>query len=561
MLAALAVLVGVAGVSTVVLGKTGGGCSGRPVLVSVAAALDVAAPVMAAAERFNAAAPAMPGPCVLVEVTEQAPATVMRTLAGGRLGVLREKPDAWVADSSAWVRMARRSGAVGLPEPETSVATSPLVFATKRSLADTFAAGKTEMSWNMVFPSTTRGEPAPDKDEPDVVRIPDPSVSGAGVVTVAAARDIAGEGEKGRRWLTAFVRMAQATSAPDYRSMLATLSEASFWQRPVVIVPEQSVWEHNRRAGAEPLVALHPKEGTVSLDYPYVVTAEGKEEAEAARRFAGWLASPETRTAVQRMGFRGHDGSTGPEFAGPGAEPGVPTENPRPRPSLTPEFVDEALDAWSKLAPMTRMLVVTEVSDAMSDEVRKGVTRLDVALEAVTIGLPLFPNDTQIGVWEFADGIAGSRPYREKVSLGPLTEPAGGDVIRRSRLMRLTTELKPRDAGRKGLNDATLAAFRRMTEQFNPGMNNTVLLLTSGRDEPGGIGHRDLIDALRKEWTPEEPVQIVVVAFGKDVDRAAMTEISQVTNGSVHVAQHPGEIIDVFLNALARRLCTPNCAN
>ncbi|MFC4586495.1 substrate-binding and VWA domain-containing protein [Sphaerisporangium corydalis] len=545
----------------VVAVRSGGGCSSRdPVLVGVDAAVDIAPVAMEAAERFNATKAAVDGRCVLVQVTEQSPAPVLRTLIGDRAGVLAGRPDAWIADSSAWIRLARKQGAPSLASEETVVATSPLVFATRRSLAQRFATKKTEMSWEMVFPATARGRLQPTKDEPDVVRIPDPSVAGAGIATVAAARDIAGTGAKGDKELTAFVRMAQAGSAPDYRSMLAAVDDHSFWQRPVVVVPEQSVWLHDRTPSPDPVTALTPKEGTIVLDYPYVVTAADPADAAGARLFGGWLTTPEVRAAVRRGGFRLPDGRQAPDGGGPEIPPG----QPRPRPSITPGVIDEALDAWSRLAPPSNILVLADASKHMGEPLdgQKGQTPLSEALKATHLGLQLFPPSTRMGLWEFAKGLAGGKGHRPLVGLGPITQPDGEDdqFTRQTRLDGYTQTLKAYKGRDSSLYDSILAGFHEVTEHYDPSMNNSLLIITAGRDDKAGISRQDLVRRLRDEWDPDHPVQIIVLTFGDDVDRAALNEITSITNGSLNVASDPGEIIDVFLSALARRLCHPTCA-
>ncbi|MFI6391737.1 substrate-binding and VWA domain-containing protein [Nonomuraea sp. NPDC050547] len=548
-LAGLAALAVLAAGFVVVFGGGGPLCSTRePVLVSVAAAVDVAPVAMLAAERFNETKTATGGRCVLVQVTEQPPATVLRTLIGDRAGVLRQRPDGWIADSSAWIRLARKQGASALPAGQSTVATSPLVFATRQSLAERFAVGRTEMNWRMVFPSTVRGRLRPNENEPDVVRVPDPSLAGAGIATVAAARDVVGTGASADRALTAFVRWAQAGSAPDYRSMLAAVDDRAFWQRPVVIVPEQSVREHNRRPSADPVVALHPREGTISLDYPYVVTATDPEVAEASTVFADWLRGDEAQELVRRAGFRSGDGTLGPISPGPQ----IPAETPRTRPSISPAEIDAALQAWSRLAPPTNILVLADTSKHMTD-------RLGTALAAAKIGLQLFPDSTHMGMWEFADTLGRTKGYRERVGLGPINEPESGQVVRRGRLDELTSAITVHPDLDSSLHDAILSGFREVGGEFREEMNNTLLVITAGRDDGKGLTRRQLLDRLRAEWDPDKPVQIVIIAFGSGVDRAGLSEITTATNGSLHVAQEPGEIIEVFLAALARRLCHPTC--
>ncbi|NRQ34788.1 solute-binding protein [Nonomuraea sp. NN258] len=556
MLAGLTVVAAVAGILVVLLGGGGALCATRePVLVSVAAAVDVAPAVMEAAGRFNESKTPVGGRCVLVQVTEQPPATVLRTVLGEEAGVLRERPDGWIADSSAWIRLARQRAAPGLSAGETVVATSPLVFATRSSLARTFSVGKTEMNWRMVFPPTARGRLTPGSGEPDVVRVPDPSLAGAGIATVAAARDVVGTGPEADKALTAFVRWAQAGSAPDYRTMLAAVDDRSFWRRPVVIVPEQSVWQHNLRPAADPVVALHPREGTINLDYPYVVTATDPARAKAARAFADWLKGPQAQDVMRRAGFRSGDGSQGPISPGPQ----IPSETPRTRQSVSPQDIDEALRAWSRLAPPTNILVLADTSKHMAEPMKDG-TRLQVALDAAKIGLRLFPESTRMGLWEFAGGLGRTKGYQERVGLGPINAPDTGQQVRRGRLDELTATLTAHPGRDSSLHDAILSGFRKMTGDYRPEMNNSLLVITAGRDDGKGLALAGLLDRLRDEWNPDKPVQIIVIAFGGDgVDRDGLARITAATNGSLHVAREPGEIIDVFLAALARRLCHPSC--
>ncbi|NUW41064.1 VWA domain-containing protein [Nonomuraea rhodomycinica] len=556
MLAGVTAVVLVAGTLVVLLGGGGALCATRePVLVNVAAAVDVAPVAMRAAARFNETRTASGGRCVLVQVTEQPPATVLRTLIGDRAGVLRQRPDGWIADSSAWIRLARKQGASGLPAGESVVATSPLVFATRSSLARTFSVGGTQMNWRMVFPATVRGRLLPTEQEPDVVRVPDPSLAGAGIATVAAARDVVGTGAEADKALTAFVRWAQAGSAPDYRTMMAAVDDRAFWKRPVVIVPEQSVWEHNRRAAsADPVVALRPREGTIILDYPYVVTATDPDVAEASKVFADWLRGEEAQDLVRRDGFWSGDGARGPVSPGPQ----VPAETPMTRPSVSPEDIDEALQAWSRLAPPTNILVLADTSRHMAERV-KDTTRVGIALQAAKIGLRLFPDSTHMGMWEFADGLGGAKGYQERVSLGPITRPDTGQVVRRSVLDELTSTITAHPDRDSSLYDGILAGFREVTREYREEMNNTLLVITSGKDDGRGVTLQELVGKLKDEWRPDRPVQIVVIAFGTGADRDSLGQITAATNGSLHVARQPGEIIDVFLAALARRLCHPTC--
>ena len=126
-------------------------------------------------------------------------------------------------------------------------------------------------------------------------------------------------------------------------------------------------------------------------------------------------------------------------------------------------------------------------------------------------------------------------------------------------MLRVADSVRPLAGKSASLYDTILAGFRSLSAGYEPMMSNALLVLTYGQDDGRGISRKELAEALRKEWNPDRPVQIVVVMFGAGRDRAALEEAAAITNGEVYVARQPGEIIDVFLSAIARRLCHPTC--
>jgi hypothetical protein len=276
--------------------------------------------------------------------------------------------------------------------------------------------------------------------------------------------------------------------------------------------------------------------------------------AEASTAFAEWLRGPQAQEIVRRAGFRSGDGNQGPISPGPQ----IPPAAPKTRSSVSPQDIDEALRAWSRLAPPTNILVLADTSKHMAEPL-KGSTRVRVALDAAKIGLQLFPDSTHMGLWEFADGLGQIKSYQERVGLGPINEPESGQVIRRSRLGEMTTTITAHPGRDSSLYDSILSGFRKVAGEYREDMNNTLLVITAGKDDGKGTRLAQLLEELRRDWKPDRPVQIVIIAFGTDVDRGGLGQIAAATNGSLHVAQEPGEIIDVFLAALARRLCHPTC--
>jgi hypothetical protein len=67
------------------------------------------------------------------------------------------------------------------------------------------------------------------------------------------------------------------------------------------------------------------------------------------------------------------------------------------------------------------------------------------------------------------------------------------------------------------------------------------------------------LTALRKDRDPARPVQIIVIGFGPDVDTTELRKIANATGGSVYTAHAPQDILRIFGQATARRLCAPTC--
>ncbi|GLZ14078.1 hypothetical protein Acsp04_43130 [Actinomadura sp. NBRC 104425] len=303
----------------------------------------------------------------------------------------------------------------------------------------------------------------------------------------------------------------------------------------VVLTTEQAVSRAGGRA-----VAVHPSEGSFSLDYPVVLTAPrpGARDA-AARMLERALRDGRARRAVRSLGFR----ATGQEPA-----------------ALDPGEVRDAVQSWARLSLGTRMLSLLDVSGSMAQTVPgTHATRMQILTRAAQEGLAFQPDDTELGQWVFATGLDGARDWRENVPVGPLGERVGS-VTRRQRILSALSALRPEPGGRTGLYESVLAAFRYMRRTYKPEMINSVLVMTDGRnDDADGPTLDATVAALRREYDPDRPVQIIVIGFGADVDPAELRRITDVTRGGVHIARSPEDIRKIFGTAMARRMCAPDC--
>lgn len=539
------------------LQDTPGSCSGRPLLLSVAAAADIAPSMMDVAARFNIQPHEVRGRCVRVEVLEQTPVSMARQISGHGAKGERYTAAAWVPDSSMWLNVARASGtgAGTLSGEVTSIAQSPVVLATPKPVADALRRRKTQPTWRMMFPQYAELFGGRTSNSGVTVAMLDPVNSSSGVAAVIAARQVIGDRPRAAEILTTFVRNVQSSVSSDPWGLFTYLTglASSGRGRPVVVATEQQVVDYNATRQRKPAAALMPAEGTIVLDYPFVVTTKDSALREAAEAFRWTLRSRLAQETIQRAGFRSPEGAPDLDLA---QRHNLGNQPPKQLIWPTSGQVNEALQAWNRLGLGTRLLVLADVSASMGQLIPgRGVTRMQVAINAALTGLQLFPDDTDIGLWTFPGGRGG---HRELVPVGPITERLGR-LDRRRTLQRMAPTIRPRNVQSNALYDSIQAGYQHVRRTWKPDKFNAVLVLTDGRNVGGRLSLDGLLDRLRAESDPAHPLQVIIVAFGSQGGLGPAQQISRLTNGGVYTTRDPGQIVNVFMEAIGRRLCTPNC--
>ncbi|QKW36509.1 VWA domain-containing protein [Actinomadura sp. NAK00032] len=518
---------------------TGGGCSGGEVAVSVAVAPDVAPAVVRAAGRFNDARHEVDGRCVSARVRATDPAAVATLLSGKGVAGVSERPDVWIPDSSLWIGLAGgRSSVLG------SVATTPIVVAMPRGLALQLRnlGAPARPSWTELLAAagTAEGAAGDSVIPPRLLRlqVPDPGRSATGMGTLVLANTLLKRSPAG---FTGVVRTIREGVAVSVKAEFDAFRTGAADRYPVALAPEQAVRAYNSRRPAAPVVAVHPAEGTVYLDHPVAVLAPGK--ARAARLLWRELSGAAVRDDVRRLGFRAPGGAASPE-----ALPAVPAAEVR-----------RIMQSWAQLSLSIRMLSIIDVSGSMDERVAPGVTRLQSTVRTAQGGLSLLPEDSELGQWIFSTELEGGRDWRELVSVGPLDERLGS-ATRRQLVLSAFARIRVKPHGDTGLYETVMAAFDYMKRTYKPEYVNSVLLWTDGRNEdPGGPSLEETLDHMRREYDPERPVQVNMLGYGRGVDVDELRRIARVTHGDAYVAETPGQIQGIFLKAVSRRVCEPDC--
>ncbi len=521
----------------------------------VSATQSIAPVLRAAATEFNDAEPDYGGDCVYAQVDEIAPHRIMTALSGGRGNDSTIAPHVWVPESSVWVELARVSGG-GTHSIETdppSLASSPVVMTAPAGTEGLPDPG--EASWTLVLP----GERDPERP---LVMV-DPNRGADGMTVMHAVRRHLGAGDEADTAMTDFVRDVQLDSAfgeIDLATFFTGSPAADARIDPVIVVPEQAVASYNdeRAPSAPELVARYPAEGTVSLDYPYVTTTDDPALRSAAADLYEVLRGDEHREHLRDLGFRGPGGDVPRSLE---AQPWDVPEEPPTHDDLTGDALLTSVTDWNRLSMPSRSLVLADTSENMAQDLDGGPSRMEVAQRAALLGLSLFPDETDMGLWLLSDRY-GRQGRDEAAGMRQLGESSGsGDITRRQELIDVAEEIAVR-GGESRLYDNILDAYDQVQDNYHEDKINSVILLTAGRDDGSSeISHAELVAALQDRFDPRRPVSMFIIAFGAQSEEAELRQIAAATSGSLFVTDDPDEIGDIFLSSISRRLCVPNCDN
>jgi Mg-chelatase subunit ChlD len=476
--------------------------------------------------------------CLDVRLLPTAAHDVVAQLNDGTI----QPPDVWIPESSLWLLRGRTDRVIPAGGDAVSVAASPLVLAVSAGTATELAgAGRPDVA-DLVEPAAGRS--------PIAVRLSDQALSPARIGTVLGLQAAVQGRDDARAVLTQMLRTADVadTSAEQLVELTASGEHA-------VPVPEQSVWAANTAATAEhtpAVVAVYP--GGYAFDYPFAILTRDRSRQAAADILLTALTSEAGQSAFRAAGFRDLASKAGDALSPTtGVDPLRPIESQ----PLNQAATEQAERTLTLLRTDARLLAVIDVSGSMAEEVpgAEGATRLELATQAATEGLGLYPDGTDVGLWVFASRLTDATDHRE---VRPITRVGG-----RADRQRLATALAEAAVARgdTALYDTALAAVREVRRQWDPNKINAVVLLSDGEDtDDDTIGFDALLQTLRSENDPARPVPVITIAYGPEAGVDVLAQIAQATGGASYSAPDPRQIRDVFLDAVGQRVCRPDCA-
>lgn len=539
-------------------------CSSNQIVLNVAVSPDIAPAITRIADYFNSRQLSVNGQCVSVSVNTEAPA-----LAAGQIDGQQPRPhpaiDAWIPDSSLWVDQARgyALGAQTVQPAGYSIALSPLLLVMpKTAAARTAAFGKT--GWRLLLPGSVGSPGVPASLS---VNLPDPTQSAAGLASLIEIGRYVGPGTAGRVRFTRFIYRSQVTryfNDPVSLRYFASLGGPPLNGNPVTVTTEQAVLAYDRQYPGQPLAAAYPtgartQLGSPELDYPYVLTTTDSARIDAAELFGRVLTQPYAQGVIRYDGFRTGKNvpDTFPRSSGLGKQL-LQVATP-PSASEAPT----ALAVWNKLALSSRDLTIVDVSSAMAAPASPadptGPTFEQELTRTATLGLALFPDTANIGLWEFADNLHHGLPYKQLVSVGPLPQNLGV-ITRRTQLQRINGTLPPNGGPHVALYGTILDAYKYMQKSYKPKFFNTVIVLASGLDNaPGDISADQLLKKLTALSNSPRKVAVIIISFSPSADFPMLKKIALATGGQAYRITDPTRVAQVFYQALAHRLCGHGC--
>lgn len=555
---ALAVLLGVA---AYVIMSRDQGCGDNKTALRVVASPDIAPAITKIAAAYDKSSSEANGACVAVSVKEGDPASVTNSIAGSGATAGKFDADLWIPDSSLWVAKLRSTPkGSGISAPAVpSIARSPVILAAPKPVIEKLSSAFGEPSWSGLMSAANAATPDGLGRRIRVLPL-DPTQNAAGLSALLAGAGILKASGAGDEQLVGVLRQLSETAVSSPENMFATMGKQST-RAPIGIASEQSIWAFNK-SDDDQLAGLYPAEGTISLDYPVLITAKDQATRDAAKSFATALTANAARKTIRDNGFRTPDGKAGGAIS---QANGLNPKAPRSLKVPDAETVNQLAQAWSRLKLGGRILALLDISGTMAlPAVGAPGDRMRLISQTAIEGLKLFPDKTEIGTWIFSTNLNGKGvDYKEAVTIGPIGAPLNG-TTRREVISRSLAAIKAKPTGDTGLNDTLSAAYDKMKAEYEADKINTILIFTDGvgNDDPeGGITNAEILKKLRDEFDETQPISVIIVALGaKDAaGRRQMQNLAKATQGEAFFPNNALEIRKVFLEGISRRLCAPNC--
>ncbi|MEV7195978.1 substrate-binding and VWA domain-containing protein [Streptomyces sp. NPDC093510] len=529
-------------------------CGDDAVRLHVVAAPDVSPALREAADDAREKEITSDGHCIDVRVTARDSYEVAAELRAGKGD---PEYDVWVPDSDLWVERVGLGAKRAKISPAGNIASSPVAIGMVPTAAASLGWPKKTYDWPQLAEAATKG---------DKLRLgaADPARSATGLLALAKLGASAKKqgGEEGNTRAAAMAKALSARTADSDGRLLDTLArdgsgaeQGNPRRNQALILSEQAAYAHNASAGEENSLDLfYPKDGSPRLDYPYTLVEDDRmstDTSRAALRFMTMFSDEDGKQILTEHGFRTDPDEPSDELvAAAGGRAPQPYADEATEPPSDKQL-QETLGMWTITVQSARLSTVVDASESMRQLVPgRNQSRMEVTKASLLQALAGFTDEDEIGLWEFATSLDGTRDYRE---LQPTRRLGGrkGGVTHRDKLSEAFGALQPVPGGATGLYDTTLAAYKKARSTYASGKFNALVILTDGANQdPDSISRSSLLSQLKGLTDPKEPVPIIAIAVGPEADKDEAEQIAGATGGSGHQVDDPAQIHAVILKAI-----------
>ncbi|MFI5843787.1 protein kinase [Catenuloplanes sp. NPDC051500] len=499
------------------------------------------------------------GQCMTIRAEAHNSGKLRSMLARGWHAQDGPRPDVWSPAASTWVALARHEAKPGiLGDQAESMFSSPLVIGMPKPMAEALGWPNTAIGWSELAelardPRGWGGHGHPEWG-PFLLGKTNPRYSASGLAaTVGAFLAATGRTDE----LTEEAVNAESRAEPSVvkdiekavvhygdttLTFLANLRHADDRKADppyisAVTLEEASLVAYNRGypCGAAsdepgcartdepttPLVAIYPREGTLSSDHPFVkMVGLSDAKSAVADDFLAYVRSdaPEVIDRLADVGFRTFDGKRTKNLT---AEHGAVPSGAASMLEIPPARVlTRLLEVWPELRKPANVLVVVDTSGSMENKIKDdGTTKLDLVKQAANalVAPEGFGDDDRVGLWQFSEETNGGPAHRVVVPSAPMASRQRDQITNGIAGLRA--------GGGTALFDTIDAAVAQIRSTWDPNAINAVVVLSDGKDEDSR--RIDTVEKLvPKILSEDEPVRVFTIAYGK---QAVTDEASRAT--------------------------------
>ncbi|WP_330254664.1 substrate-binding and VWA domain-containing protein [Nocardia sp. NBC_00565] len=503
-------------------------CKDGPSTLFVTVDPELADPVRAAADRYNATNPKVRDHCAKVVVTAQPSAAIITGFTANTPwnGALGPQPGLWIADSMRSIESMRVPGLIeGTPVP---VATTPIVLAVPDDLRQALEQAK--VTW-LDLPRLQQGS----LDEVGLtgwgglrMALPpgDATVAAAAAVgaTVSGTDPLSDAAAQSGQVVAAISGLAaKAPQAADVTAALAGLDGAGSTIHAVAATEQQL-----KSLGGTS--AFRPMGTAPVADHPAALMSGAwvdKTQNLIASIFVDYLRAPQQSQAFTAAGFT----------AAPAAAVSAPSRT----------ALDKVRATLANPVLGVQATVLVDVSSSMGNT-DGSATRISNVLGALSSTMNVMPPDFGLGVWTFAKNLDGTTPYKVQTPTAALSDQ------QRTALDTALPAVKATEARTDQAYPSLLAAYRAAVQGYTAGRTNSVLLITDGPDDDSTLTGAKLLSDLTAATDSARPVRIDIIVIGGNGTETLQTA-AQRTGGTYTRLPTSDDIS--FGTAMVHALTTP----